>query len=56
MDKFTRTGRFYEEAERELGTANSPRLKRYWSIKLNNAETNMDILAQQILDEQATNE
>lgn len=56
MDKFTRTYRFYEEAERELATANSPVLKRYWSIKLNNAETDMDIIAQQIMNEDAANE
>ena len=56
MDNFTRTARFYEEAERELATANSPVLRRYWSIKLKNAEIDMDIIAQQIMNEDIANE
>ena len=56
MDKFTRTVRFYEEAEQELATANSPVLKRYWATKLSNAEIDMEIIAQQIMNEDAANE
>ena len=56
MDNFTRTYRFYEEAERELAIANSPVLRRYWASKLSDAETDMDIIAQQIMNEDAANE